>query len=300
MNIKFEKGQNFHIPYEKDVKLTTYKTFKTVTYVKNKSCNLKYIKREKNNKFRNLKTGEIKSYEKTSEFKSKKALKRTLNNVVRPLLENNFFGGDSEVFITLTFNKAIKFKDITKDFNNFWKRLARYCRKQSYELACVYVKEIQQNGIWHIHALIKDINNHSLHISRMKLEKIWGNGIIWITRIKNTIEYNSDEINIEKEMYEGFSPKVYSINKVIDYMCKTSTKEDVIPTRGRIHGNKGQLKQPVSIVECYKSIYKRDLNECLFRDEETLVLRNNETGDIVNTIKTEIWDIDQNKPKHLR
>ena len=290
MSIKFKKGVKYHIPNHKEVKLTMYKNFKKVTYVTHKSSNLKNFKKRKGNKFVNLHTGEIRQYAKPNKFKSNEALKRTLNNRARLLLENNFSGGHSEKFLTLTFdNICIDFNDLTRIFNNFWNRLTRYLKKQDLALICLYVKEVHQNGNWHIHALLKETHNKTLFIDIEKLRKIWGLGGVHINSVSSEQDNSDEEINIEKEMLENFAPKVHGLNKLIDYMCKLKSKENVIPSRARAYGIKGNLQMPTSIYKTYKSIYNNELKNSKLKGEGTILLEDDETGKIVNTICTEIW-----------
>ena len=83
MKIKFEKGQNYHIPFDKEVKIKTYKRFKKVIYVSHKANNLKQLRPIKGKKFVNIKTGNIKAYTQSDKFKSKKSLIRTLEGRVK-------------------------------------------------------------------------------------------------------------------------------------------------------------------------------------------------------------------------
>ena len=290
MKIKFEKGQNYHIPYDEEVKLKIYKDFKEVTHVSYKANNLELLKPRKGNKFVNIKTDEIKIYTPPGEFKSDKSLKRTLNGRVNDLLINNFGGGHTEKFLTLTFDDiAVNFNDLTKIMNNFWRRLKRYCNKQGLSVICIYVKEIHQSGNWHIHVLLKEINNKTLFINIDDLRKIWGNGGVHINPVSSKKDNSDKEINIEKEMNEGFAGKTHSFNKLVAYMCKLPSKENVIPSRGRVYGTKGNLQLPKSKNKSYGEACNTDLKNDYLDSENTLIVRNAETNSIVNTIHKERW-----------
>ena len=297
MKIKFEKGQNYHIPFDKEVKIKTYKRFKKVIYVSHKANNLKQLRPIKGKKYINMETGEIKTYTPSDKFKSDKLLKRSLNGRVKDLLENNFEGGNSEKFITLTFDDiAVNFNDLTKLMNNFWRRLKRYCNKRNLSLICVYVKEVHKSGNWHIHILLKEVNNKTLFINIDDLKKIWRNGGVFINPVSAEIDSSDKEINIEKEISEGFAGKTHSFNKLVDYMCKLHSKENVIPSRGRVYGTKGNLQLPKSTNKLYGKACNTDLKNDYVDSENTLVVRNAETNSIVNTIHQEIWI--QDKPNN--
>lgn len=288
MKIKFKKGQNFHIPYNKEVKLTRYKRFVKITDVKNKSNNLSKLRKRKNNKYEYIKTGLIKPYSQPSEFKNEKALKRTLNGRLKDLLLHHFCGGYTEKFITLTFdNFTPMFKDLTRFFNNFWDRLTRYCTKQGLSLICVYVKEVHRTGTWHIHALAKEINNKTLFIDINELKRIWGYGGVHINPVSSKIDNSGYEIDIEKEITDGFSGRTHSFNKLVDYMCKTKSKENVIPTRGRVYGTKGNLTLPENINGTYGKFCNNELKNHTIVAENTWILEDTETGKITNKIHTQ-------------
>ena len=290
MKIKFEKGQNYHIPFDKEVKIKTYKRFKEIIYVSHKAHNLKHLRPVKGKKYINLETDEIKPYTQSKNFKSDKSLKRTLNGRVNDLLINNFGGGHTEKFLTLTFDDiAVNFNDLTKIMNNFWRRLKRYCNKQGLSVICIYVKEIHQSGNWHIHVLLKEINNKTLFINIDDLRKIWGNGGVHINPVSSKKDNSDKEINIEKEMNEGFAGKTHSFNKLVAYMCKLPSKENVIPSRGRVYGTKGNLQLPKSKNKSYGEACNTDLKNDYLDSENTLIVRNAETNSIVNTIHKERW-----------
>lgn len=297
MKIKFEKGKNYHIPFNKEVKLKIYKSFKKIIYVSHKANNLKDLKPRKGNKFVNIKTDEIKIYTPTGEFKSNKSLKRTLEGRGKDLLINNFEGGHTEKFLTLTFDDStVKFNDLTRIYNNFWRRLKRYCNKRNLSLICVYVKEVHKSGNWHIHILLKEVNNKTLFINIDDLKKIWRNGGVFINPVSAEIDSSDKEINIEKEISEGFAGKTHSFNKLVDYMCKLHSKENVIPSRGRVYGTKGNLQLPKSTNKLYGKACNTDLKNDYVDSENTLIVRNAETNSIVNTIHQEIWI--QDKPNN--
>lgn len=289
--IKFEEGENNNIPDEAIVKAKIYNNGKVeVTHTSHRSNNLSKYKKKNANEYIDIETGEIKEYEKPPNFKSDKSLKRTLNNTVRPLLENNFSGGNNEKFITLTFDIAPRFDELSKIFTNFWNRLCRYYSKQSLILACVWIKEIQiKREVWHIHTLIKEINNKNLFIEWKTLHKIWGLGNVWVNSIISMYDYTSYQINIEKEMNTLPLANAHSLNKIIDYMCKLKSKKGIIPSKGHVYGIKGNLKQPDENVDNFKNICERYLTQHLLVNENTLLVRDKDTDNIYNRIHKQTW-----------
>ena len=140
MAVNFEIGQGYSIPKDAQVKVKEYTNdVKTVTYVSNKSNNLRRYKRINNKEYIDKKTGEILQYN-VQEVKTEKSLKRTLNGPLADLLINNFTGGNNQIFVTLTFEWDMNdFNKLKWYFDRFWSRL---CYKyKSCNLACIYVKE---------------------------------------------------------------------------------------------------------------------------------------------------------------
>ena len=104
MAVKFEIGQGYLIPEDAQVKVKEYTNdVKVLTYVSNKSNNLRRYKRISNKEYIDMETGEILQYN-VQEVKSEKSLRRTLNGPLTDLLLNNFNGGNNEIFVTLTFS----------------------------------------------------------------------------------------------------------------------------------------------------------------------------------------------------
>ena len=295
MEIKFERGENYHIPNEEGVKVTTYKNGRAkVTHIKTPSNNLaKY--RRRGNEIINTETGEITECE-IHKLKTDKTIKRTMKETIRPLLENNFFGGVNELFVTLTFaNDMNDFRELSRYFNNFWNRL-KY-KYKDLDLDCLAVKEMQQNRkSWHLHLIMKELNNKYLYISNNEMARIWGLGLTKVSRINKEDKQIDEDINEEKSMeHTLYIPNEnFNISKVIDYMCKLETKSGEIPSAGRIHIKKGKLELP----KIERMIYG-DANNTILKDaslvrEDTLLLRNPDTEFILNYIHTEEWQLKNN------
>lgn len=291
MGIKFEKGNNYHIPSTAEVKVTKYNNGKiNITHVGNKSNNLSKYKRKSGNEFVDTETGKTRKYE-TTNYKTESSINRSIKQTIRPILENNFFGGPNELFVTLTFKENMEeFGELTRYFNNFWKRL---CYKYSnLELACLYVKEFQQTRTsWHIHCLIKEVTGKTLYIPNNEMAKIWKYGFTKTSRVVAVCEYTYKLIDEENSMKQSlFIPnETWHIIKVIDYMCKLKTKNGKIPYKGRISGKKGNLSPPLITTAIYQDVYKTLLKDSEFLYENTLLIRNMKNNNIINYIHNENW-----------
>lgn len=295
MKIKFVRGKNYHIPFEEDVKVTKFKNRTAkITHIKTKSNNLSRYRR-KGNIIVDTKTGKRKEVE-IPELKTDKMIRRTMKETIRPLLENNFQGGKNELFVTLTFeNNMNDFDELPRIFNNFWNRLCYKYKKL--ELACIYVKEMQQERrCWHYHLMIKELNGKYLYIPNEKMREIWQLGFTKTNRITTDKKYLNIEIDEEKTMLNTLNipSEKFHIYKVIDYMCKLRTKVGEIPTNGRIHGKKGNLKQPEITRMTYKEANNTILKEAKLLYENTTLLQNPENDYILNYIHNEIYDTNTN------
>lgn len=286
MAVNFEIGQGYSIPKDAQVKVKEYTNdVKTVTYVSNKSNNLRRYKRINNKEYIDKKTGEILQYN-VQEVKTEKSLKRTLNGPLADLLINNFTGGNNQIFVTLTFEWDMNdFNKLKWYFDRFWSRL---CYKyKSCNLACIYVKEKHSsNKSWHIHAVIKDNNHKYLFIDNSEMNKIWKYGFTKVSRIKKGMISYGKEINEEKALESSLfiSNDKFDSNKVASYMCKLKTKENNIPARGRVYGYKGKLLKPIE--------YNQRARDCQYGyliAEQTVLVKNADTNSIVNRIHKQWW-----------
>lgn len=293
MKKRFVRGKKYLIPSGDIVKVARYTKDRTkITHNMksniNKCNNLSGYSRQRGNTYIDPKTGKSKAY-KTTAIKTDENLKRSLNNTVRPLLENNFFGGDNEVFITLTYAKPMSdLLQLTVDYDNLWRRL---CNKYSYlELNCIYVKEIQRTrNSWHIHSIIKEVNGQYLNIPFDELTKLWGLGNVWINRVSPIFDNSDYEISIDKEIEHLKFGNVHSYNKVIDYMCKTKSKENIFPAGAKIHGNKGKLKGPIISTMTCEEAHKTILKDFKCVNSGTTLVIDNDTNTLLNYVKHEYW-----------
>lgn len=147
---------------------------------KNNKCPIKKISKDE---YMYLDTGEIfecKHIDNRSQ--NINTIRYSISNL-RNLINNNFFGGSNELWITLTFgdNKVYNPNDLCRYFQTFMQRL-RY-KYKNLKLDYIYVPEPHEKGDWHIHLLLKA--NNVLYIDNSVLNNIWGNGFVKVNRLKD-------------------------------------------------------------------------------------------------------------------
>lgn len=128
--------------------------------------------------------GEIKDFNHIeNRSQSKNSLRQTFKKL-RYLINNNFVGGDNELFITLTYAENMTDKNrLYLDFNKFIKRLKFHYNKEGVTFDYINIIEPQGRGAWHCHVLMKF--NKKMYIDNAFLREKWGQGFVNIHRIKN-------------------------------------------------------------------------------------------------------------------
>lgn len=136
------------------------------------------IKKLSNDEYVVLSTGEIKKYKNSSSSRAdNSASLRTTFKKLRNLINNNFVGGDDELFITLTYSENMTdHKRLGYDFKKFWLRFSYRFPNSEY----IRVSEPQARGSWHLHVLIKNVS----YISNDDLSSMWNLGFVKVNRIK--------------------------------------------------------------------------------------------------------------------
>lgn len=147
---------------------------------KNNKCPIKKISKEE---YIYIDTGEIfQCNHIENRSQNINTVRYSISNL-RNLINNNFIGGQNELWITLTFgeNKVYNPKDLYPIFTNFIKRL-RYNFKDL-KLDYIYVPEPHEKGDWHIHLLLKA--DKPLYIKNSTLNEIWSYGFVKVNRLKD-------------------------------------------------------------------------------------------------------------------
>lgn len=128
-------------------------------------------------------TDEIKEYHNSSK-KSLDNFKKQFKNIPR-LIKGYFKGDYTERFITLTYSYVMNNPTLLSyDFKKFIKKIERrYCKCRY-----LYIKEPNNQGSWHIHSIIKHLDELPFNITVDIVRSLWGNGY----EISVEIPYNID------------------------------------------------------------------------------------------------------------
>ena len=285
--IYFEEGQNFNIKNDDEVSVISYESSNKI---KIKNCskhndNLLRYKKLSSDEYVDTDTGEILEYQKR-EFKTKDSISRSMKKL-RELLLNNFNGGKNELFITLTYeDKQADFDKAVYDLGDFWKKI----KKEFQDLEYIAIIENQESrDSWHIHMWVKDTVHKKLYIPKDEIERIWNNGFVDVARITDTGIKNIIGGYKFQENSNGVL-KTGATNKVIDYMCKTKSKDN-IPSNKKCYYKSRGIKLPTIQKMSYKEAQNvLDKNNCYLVMEKTLLIRSVNTDNILNKIKEELYD----------
>lgn len=141
-----------------------------------------------------LETGEIKNMNQESEKRTDNldSVRRTMKRL-RRLIGANFVSNKinrkDQLWITLTYREDVNATDknspeiVYKDFKRFIRKLRE---KYNSTIEYIAVLEPQASGRWHLHVLMKTMNNSKLYIPNSDIEKLWGKGFTSTKRLKNS------------------------------------------------------------------------------------------------------------------
>lgn len=150
------------------------------------TCN--HIKKLNADSYVDLKTGEVKEFERTeNRSQGLNSLRQTFKKL-RYLVNNNFTGKGNELFITLTYRGDLQTNDhlkVGKDYDNFLKRLKRRLNKKLGSIDAIRVLEPHESGNWHLHVLLRFNDLSSVYILNEELAEIWGHGFVQIQSLKD-------------------------------------------------------------------------------------------------------------------
>lgn len=284
---RFESEKTSFIDDTQIVKVTQYKARPVADVMTIKGLprnNLKDYEKISKNVYRNKITGELHQYT-HSEFRSEKSIKRSMRQFEKILL-NNFSGADDELFVTLTTKKDItEVSKMKQYYKGFWKKV-----KKDYpdlEYALVYEMHQERNSL-HMHVMFKNMSQDKLNISNDKMERYWNRGKTHTTRITTTPSFFV--IDEERVMSGECKPvNEYNIDKLISYMCKYHTKENV-PAGGRLYSTSRNMKLPGSTKMRY-SKFKKEFHQGNSKliDGYTTKIISNFTNETINEILKQRW-----------
>lgn len=141
-----------------------------------------------------LETGEIKNMNQESEKRTDNldSVRRTMKRL-RRLIGANFVSNEinrkDQLWITLTYREDVNATDknspeiVYKDFKRFIRKLRE---KHNSTIEYIAVLEPQASGRWHLHVLMKTMNNSKLYIPNSDIENLWGKGFTSTKRLKNS------------------------------------------------------------------------------------------------------------------
>ena len=284
--IYLEKGKNYNIPDNVEVKVTTYKAQHRadVTATELRRSVIDNFQKVNANEYIDKRSGELKAYNKNT-IKPEKTVKRSMRKLEK-ILTNNFCGEDDERFITLTTEEETKdIDDMKKYMKNFPKALKKI---YGAGFKCAYVFEMQTlRESWHIHMVTKGTKG----LQNDAVEKYWNKGLTRTTKI--TDKYTDFEIDEEKAMQDpnGFLGRQthYGIERVISYMTKYESKESM-PSKVRAYSVTRNLEKPVEGKMLYGQFKEScKANNYARQDEYTTLIKSTKTDKIINRVKKEKW-----------
>lgn len=267
--VLFEELEHFKILDDDIVRVTTNKEGDTFI-VKNslkQNHNIGKYRRLNKDEFINIETGEIRRFN-IGNFKSEKSIRRSMNKL-RELIELNFTNTNF-LFITLTTANLDGFNDI-KIVKNHFKKFIRKLTAKYKDIAYVAKFEQHKNGNWHIHLIVKYLDNKPIFIDNDKIiKKIWGN---------NTYTELANKKDIEK---------------VIDYMTKT-TQLNNVPKDFELFTKSKNLSLK-TIKTTFKEFKESIKNNCYKVSEKAIIVRHIMTNKILNLHKKIIFKKKEQKP----
>lgn len=178
--------EEFGIPPNALVKVTTMKHIVEVQYM-TKVNSTAHIRKLSSEKYLDLKTGEIKEFERTeNRSQGTNSIRKTFNRL-RELINTNFEGLPNELFVTLTYRGDLQTSDpkiVYEDFKNFMKRL-KYKYRNTSTIDYINVLEPHATGMFHMHVLMRFNDVEQIFIPNAELADTWGNGFVSIQSLKN-------------------------------------------------------------------------------------------------------------------
>ena len=123
-------------------------------------------------------------------------------------------------------------------------------------------------------------------------------GITETVRINN---YSESYINVEANMHqsEKYEDEEFGIDRLIDYLCKVRTKED-IPKNCHCYYKSKNVKQPKTEVKKYCEVLNDLKDGYVLKKEKTTLIKSENTCKILRRVKIEKWVRQDKPPKKTR
>lgn len=174
------------IPPNAIVKVTTMKHIVEVQHMEKVNTEA-HIRKLNSDEYVDLKTGEIREFERTeNRSQGANSLRKTFNRL-RELINTNFVGSSNELFITLTYRGELQTNDPKTVYSDFKKYMMRMKYKYSDVSTIDYINVLEPHatGNFHMHVLMRFNDVESIYIPNQELAEIWGNGFVQIQSLKN-------------------------------------------------------------------------------------------------------------------
>ena len=179
-------NDEFSINPDAVVKVTTMKHIVELLYMDKVNVE-PHIRKLDAERYVDLKTGEIREFERTeNRSQGENSLRKTFNRL-RELINSNFEGAANELFITLTYRGELQTNDpkiVYGDFKKFMMRM-KYKYKDVSTIDYINVLEPHASGNFHMHVLMRFNDLGNIYIPNKELADIWGNGFVQIQSLKN-------------------------------------------------------------------------------------------------------------------
>ena len=239
--VTFSEGKNYKIPDNADVTVLETKNRIIIKNTLNRQYNLTRFQRISKNVYYDKETKEYHRYER-KEYKSEKSIQQNMRQL-KTIVDLNFNKTHNTIYITLTFVDDIQDIEIAKEYTKKFIRRLKYKYKQ-YEILYVYKFERQSNGRWHIHVLLRDINNKKIFMQNSEISNLWKLGYTYTVTVKKGF------INWKDNTYQIGMSKNGS-EKVSTYFSKTYQLFNV-PNGIQLYGYSKNVELPKITRTTYK------------------------------------------------
>lgn len=249
------------------VKVTTMKHIVEVQYMEKQNSEA-HIRKLDAERYVDLKTGEIKDFERTeNRSQGQNSLRKTFNKL-RELINTNFDGSPNELFVTLTYRGDLQTNDtkrVYEDFKNFVKRL-KYAYKDETTIDYINVLEPHASGNFHMHVLFRFNELDKVFVPNDKMADLWGNGFVSIQSlagVDNIGAYLSaylSDIEVPEDNVKNLEGHADLIEKEVNGQKKKFLKGARLvfyPTGVNIYRKSKGIEIPVKEKMSYKTAQKK-------------------------------------------
>jgi len=200
------------------------------------------IKKLNNDEYVDLRTGEVKQFQKIENRACDLNSVRQSLGRLRDLLNTNITDTSKCRWITLTYSENMTdSKKLYEDFKNFNKRMRYSLSKDGYEYEYIVAMEPQGRGAWHAH-MVMIFNTKAPYIENSFMAETWGHGFTVTKKLEDvdnvgaylTAYLGDMDMEDYKKLsdHEKNSMKIYGMKEV---EVKGSTEKKSILKGARLH-----------------------------------------------------------------